>query len=132
MATIDKLMQGRQPGEIWLTNKTYFGESEQVFVPYFKIGNQWHGMVRSVDDGYKRPDWYYNDHPDEPDASESWQLYIAPKKKVKRWLWATQHHDVDYWDICNRYYSEKEINALYDRNLFKWEKLEWSEVEFEE
>jgi hypothetical protein len=52
--------------------------------------------------------------------AEDWSLYVEPKKKVKRWLWATKEGN-----ITENMRSEEDASVLYPIKLL------WSETEFE-
>ncbi len=53
------------------------------------------------------------------DFSNEWSLFVEPKQKVKRWLWANEDGD-----ICLQMYVD--APKLYSIKLL------WSETEFEE
>lgn len=76
MATIDELMKDKKPGEIKITCPPW--QSEDYFLPYFKIADQWHGFMHD-----KRSGFFRNG------LNDRWRLYEEPKKtrKVVLWQW---------------------------------------------
>lgn len=122
MATIDELMQGKQPGEIKITHAEWKDLPSCFFKPFFKDKYQiWFGLGED-DEG---EDAYSN--------RDDWYLWQEPRKKIKRWLWVSKSGHDNLWSlICGlRFFSEEELKSEYNRwRLLK--KLEWSETEFEE
>lgn len=108
MATIDELMEGKQPGEIWVCMN-----SDWRFRPFFRDGmGSWHGVYQ---DG--SPASWQSDIND-------WQLW-PPKQKVVRYLWAKKNGG-----LSTRLYSLGEASE--HLILKDWQRLDWSATEMDE
>jgi hypothetical protein len=71
MATLDKLMEGKGPGEIKVRKSSY-GE-DGYFIPYFRsIYDTWHGLRDDETNDYYDANY------------DCWELYTEPKPKVRR------------------------------------------------
>lgn len=74
-------------------------------------------------------DWVYRSN-HTWDTKGQYRIKPVPKKKVTRWLWCYQ---TSYgWLISNHYLSEEEVIIHFDEYQYKFKKLEWSAMEFDE
>jgi hypothetical protein len=71
-------------------------------------------------------------------TSGGWSLYTEPKKKVKKWLWASRYigilkHIEKGWFQNNTFSENAPTMDLYpDPENFEHIKLPWSEIEVDE
>lgn len=117
MATIDKLMEGKKPGEV-LVNQSIWPPRE-FFSPFFRDR---HGVWHGLDERRESVRW-------SGDVG-GWQLYTEPKKKVVKWLWVNSAGYI--FSGPNHFLSEKEAAEDLSMEYLGWKKLEWSATEFDE
>ncbi len=121
--TIDQLMDGKTPGEIKLTKKSW--HSAVCFQPYFKDKDNgfWHGTDQS------------GCHCKHNDQDDTWTLYKEPRNKVAKYLWAAPINEfkttysigVDAYSQKPAFFSDNQITDRPD-----WIRLDWSKIEVEE
>jgi len=119
MSTLKELLDGKDPKD-WPRVKRLIWPMDQWFQPIFKDGKgAYHGLtfcgLHCVIDG-----------------SGEVELYIEPKKKVVRWLWAFQHSPGCPIKVGNVFCTDAEMENRVTYSLEKITKLEWTRTEFEE
>ncbi len=113
MSTIDELMEGKKPGEIKICRSI---DRTKYFIPFFRDSiKQWNGLGPAGEFKCEMA----------KASSLNWELYQEPKPKVKRWLWVNGKYVFPYMK------SEEEVK-MHECYHKSWQKLPFSETEFEE
>lgn len=120
MATIDELMKDKKPGEIKITCPPW--QSEDYFLPYFKIADQWHGFMHD-----KRSAFFRNG------LNDRWRLYEEPKKTKKVVLWQWWYKDgLSYKEgFLTHHMTEDYRSKYYLTNNSNYTKIESTRIEIE-
>lgn len=113
LKTIDELMHGKQPGEVYIYQPGW--GCREYIVPYFRDKHdKWHCLCDESDSFSFRGDVV------------TWKIWTPPKKKVTRWLWAYNFYNA--WKIDKEYMTEAEAK----RQFKDPKRLDFSATEFEE
>jgi hypothetical protein len=128
MATLNKLMEGRKPGEIKVCKDLFY--ASRYFVPYFLTRDGlWYGM-----DSEGTPEAHLGLNMSSTAAG--WHLYTAPKPKVKRALHVIVPLDGKNqpWLYSNYCKDEDEVQERLKVSLtmFKFIRLPETERDFDE
>lgn len=124
--TIDELMEGKVPGSVKVQGCNW--DALDWCKPFYKTaGTAWR-VLGSKNDEYLVVG-----------GREEWRIYVEPKPKVKRWLWAqgSKPHDHEdereiEWNTGAGFYTEEEVKEVYRNFNYQLKRLDWSETEFDE
>ena len=90
MSTIDKLMEGKKPGEVKIRRLSW---ECGYFQPFYKIDDSWHGLRINGSRTYSTACL---------SPTLDWELYQESSKKVKKWLWVDVKGYMTEEEACQR------------------------------
>jgi len=97
-----------KPGEVTLIRDNEF--CDEIFTPYYIVCGRCYGITsEGVSINYSA-------------LTVCWSLYTPPKKKVKKWQWASE----TYKTATKGFYTEDAVEDLLDNYP---NKLPWTEIE---
>jgi hypothetical protein len=109
--TIDELMEGKQPGEIKITQDDFV---DIYFQPYYKVGMCWYGKLGS---GVRLGEGFF-------DTYIYWRLYEEPK--LIRYKYAVLKRKD--WVETTKFYTDDEASLFVSDSRIK---LEYTRTEFD-
>jgi hypothetical protein len=96
--TLDELMKDRRPGEIKVRCEEW--APKNWFQPFYVTETAWHGRCQNNESyAYTRDE-------------DGWELWVEPKKRVKRWLLAERIDPKGPWHCSTRFYSDDELESF--------------------